>query len=292
MRNRMMKLIAAAGIAALALTGCAADAGGGGDDKTVKIAVFNGWDEGIAVSELWKAVLEEEGYTVELEYAEPAVVYTGLANGDYDLTLDTWLPITHEAYVEEHKDDIVELGAWNDEAALTIAVNEDSPITSLDELAENADEFDGTIYGIDPGAGLTKVTQEEVIPTYGLEDMEFVISSTPAMLTELQKRTDAGENVVVTLWRPHWAYDAYPIRDLEDPEGTLGEAETLYSYGKGDIEETHPEVAGWLKDFKMDSELLYSLENSMFNEYDGEDYGPVVKEWMEENQDFVDGLTD
>ena len=302
MRNRMMKLIATAGIAALALTGCAADADGpeagangaantGDDDASLKIAVFNGWDEGIAVSELWKAVLEEQGYDVELEYADPAVVYTGLAGGDYDVTLDTWLPITHEEYVATYGDDIVDLGAWNDEASLTIAVNEDAPITSLEELADHADEFGGSIYGIEPGAGLTKVTQEAVVPGYGLEGMELVISSTPAMLAELQKRTDAGENVVVTLWRPHWAYDAFPIRDLEDPQGALGAAESIHSYGKGDIEETHPQVAAWLKEFKMSSDLLYSLENAMFNEYDGDDYGPVVAEWMDENRDFVDGLT-
>ena len=294
MRNRMMKLIATAGIAALALTGCAADGGGdaaGDGDKQLTIAVFNGWDEGIAVSELWKAVLAEQGYDVALEYADPAIVYTGLARGDYDVTLDTWLPATHEEYIATYGDDLTDLGAWNDEAKLTIAVNEDSPITSLEELAGADADFGGKIYGIDPGAGLTKVTQEQVIPGYGLEGMEFVISSTPAMLAELQKRTGAGENVVVTLWRPHWAYDAFPIRDLDDPKGLLGDAETISAYGKKDIEQTHPEVAAWLKAFEMDSELLYSLENAMFNAYDGDDYGPVVAEWMAEHRDFVDGLT-
>ena len=29
----------------------------------------------------------------------------------------------------------------------------------------------------------------------------------------------------------------------------------------------------------------------MFNEYDGDDYGPVVEEWIADNQDWVDSLT-
>lgn len=289
------KIVALAGVAGLALTGCAASGGGetveNGDEADVTIAVFNGWDEGIAVSELWKHVLEGEGYTVSLEYADPAPVFTGLADGDYDFTVDTWLPITHATYIEEYGDNITDLGAWNDEASLTIAVNEDSPITSLDELAANADAFGNKIIGIDPGAGLTKTTQEEVIPTYGLENMEFVISSTPGMLSELEAATAAGENIVVTLWRPHWAYDEYPIRDLEDPEGALGGAESMHTYSSTDFETSHPTLTGWLSSFKMDSETLYSLENAMFNSTDTDDYAPLVEQWVSENQEFVDGMT-
>ena len=263
------KLAAVAAVAALGLTACGSgggqegggEAGGldNGDQQDLTIAVFNGWDEGIAASELWKSILEDKGYNVTLEYADPAPVFSGLSTGDYDVTLDTWLPITHASYLEEYGDKITELGAWNDEAKLTIAVNEDAPIDSLEELAENADMFDNRLVGIEPGAGLTEATTENVIPTYGLEDMEYLTSSTPAMLSELKSATEAGENVAVTLWRPHWAYDAFPIKDLEDPEGTLGAAEGIYSYASSTFEEDFPTLAGWLKDFKMDSETLYSL---------------------------------
>lgn len=289
------KAIALAGVVGLALTGCAASGEAAtvenGDEADVTIAVFNGWDEGIAVSELWKHVLEGEGYSVNLEYADPAPVFTGLADGDYDFTVDTWLPITHASYIEEYGENIVDLGAWNDEAKLTFAVNEDAPITSLEELADNADLFGNKIIGIDPGAGLTKTTQEQVIPTYGLDGMEFVISSTPGMLSELESATVAGENILVTLWRPHWAYDEYPIRDLEDPEGALGGAESMHTYSSTEFETSHPTLAGWMSGFKMDSETLYSLENALFNGTDTNDYGPLVDQWAAENQEFVAGMT-
>ncbi|GAA1827228.1 glycine betaine ABC transporter substrate-binding protein [Agromyces salentinus] len=283
---------------ALLLAGCSAGGAGdagealeNGDRKDVTIAVFNGWDEGVAASELWKAVLTEQGYDVELEYADPAPVYSGLASEDYDVTLDTWLPITHADYVEEYGEDIVDLGAWNDEAKLTIAVNADAPIDSLDELADNADLFGNRLVGIEPGSGLNRVTSEEVIPGYGLEDLEYLTSSTPAMLSELTAATDAGENIAVTLWSPHWAYDAFPIKDLADPQGALGSAEGIHSYSSASFEETHPTLAGWLQAFTMDSELLYSLENAMFNENDSDDYAPVVEQWISENQEYVDSLT-
>ncbi|WP_431803451.1 glycine betaine ABC transporter substrate-binding protein [Microbacterium sp. bgisy203] len=295
-RRNVLSTIALAGAAALTLAGCAGGSGdaGSGDgpaDRPVEIAVFNGWDEGIAASHLWEAILEEKGYDVDLTYADVAPVYQGLARGDFDLVLDTWLPITHATYMEQYGDDVDDLGAWNDEAKLTIAVNEDSSITSLDELAAASDDFGGRIVGIEPGAGLMEVTSEEVVPGYGLEDMDLVESSTPAMLAELKKATDAGEDIVVTLWRPHWAYNAFPVRDLEDPKGLLGDAESIHSVAATSFADDFPEVHEWISNFKMPSDMLYSLEDAMFNAYDGDDYGPVVQKWIEENQDWVDGLT-
>ena len=301
MKSRLFKSAAALSVAALALTACGdsgeSNGGGdaaGGDSGEITIGVFNGWEEGIAVSELWAYVLENEGYTVNLQYADPAPVYSGLSTNDYNVTLDAWLPVTHADYVDEYSDDIVDLGAWNEESSLHLAVNEDAPIESLDELAEYADEFNNQIIGIDPGAGLTQLTESETIPTYGLEDMEFTTSGTPAMLQELDSSIAAGENIVVTLWRPHWAYDAYPIRDLEDPEGTLGDVEFLHSFANAEwaADEANAEVVGWLENFAMSSELLYSLENVMFNEnQDVDDFRPIIEEWAADNQDYVDGLT-
>ena len=291
--TKFTKFAAIGAIGALAMTGCAAAAPTGAQDQAepIKIAVFNGWDEGVAVSELWKAVLEEKGIPVELEYADAAPVFEGLSTGDYDVTMDVWLPLTHADYLERYGDDIEKIGVWNDEAALTIAVNEDSPITSLEELAANAKTFGNRIVGIEPGAGLTTATQESVIPQYGLEDMEYVTSSTPAMLSELKAATKNNEDIVVTLWRPHWAYDAFPMRDLEDPKGALGDAEELNIFGSSAFSADHPEVAGWLEGFTMDSELLFSLENAMFNEADTDNYGEIVATWISENREWVDTLT-
>ena len=292
MKKHSKALIALGAIGALTLAGCSADTGEStADSKEITLAVFNGWDEGIAASELWKAILEEKGYDVELEYADVVPVFSGLSSGDYDFTMDVWLPGTHKEYVDQFGDDITDLGSWNDESKLTIAVNEDAPIDSLDELAANSDLFGDQIIGIEPGAGLTTITTEEVIPTYGLEDMDYLTSSTAAMLTELTAATDAGENIVVTLWEPHWAYGAFPIRNLDDPEGILDSVESLHSYSSSSFPTEHAEAAEWLGNFTMDLDKLYSLENLLFVENDTDDYGPLVKQWIEDNREWVDGLT-
>ena len=296
MKNRSFSVLAIGAVGLLAFSGCAAAEAetvgdGNSDNKDLSIAVFNGWDEGIATSELWKAILDEKGYNVELEYADVAPVYAGLSTGDYDLNLDVWLPNTHGTYLEEYGDDITELGAWNDEAKNTIAVNADAPIDTIAELAENADLFGNRIVGIEPGAGLTEAVTDHTIPTYGLEKMEYQTSSTAAMLTELTAAEKSGENIVVTLWEPHWAYGSFDLKNLEDPEGTLGIAESIHAYGKKDFSTDFPQVTEWLADFTMDLDKLHSLETAMFVDYDGQEYGPIVAKWIEDNQEYVDTLT-
>jgi len=311
--NRFLSLAALGTAAALTLGACAEgaededtstteddaddqDAGEQiGDGEEISIAVHGGWPEGVAVTYIWKKALEDQGFEVEVgDEAEAGPNYAALAGGDFDLNFDMWLPLTHKDYWEEYGDDLEKLGVWYDDAVLTIAVNEDAPIDSLDELADHADDFDNRIVGIEPGAGLMQVTKEDAMPTYGLEDMELVESSTPAMLAELAGATDAGDDIVVTLWRPHWAYDEYPVRDLEDPEGAMGEAEEIYTVGRDGFSEEFPEVAEAIEAFELTDDQLFSLENIMFNEEedDGEDPEGSVEKWLEdeENQEFFDSI--
>lgn len=290
-KHHVLATLALGSAAALALAGCSGDSGGS-DAEEITIGVFNGWPEGEAASYLWKLILEDKGYDVELEYADAGPVFQAVAGGDYDLALDGWLPLTHADYFAEYGDDITDLGAWNDDAKLTIAVNADAPIDSLSELAGASDEFDNRLIGIEPGAGLTKATQDAVIPTYGLEGFDYITSSTPAMLAELDTKLAAGENVAVTLWRPHWAYDAYDIKDLADPEGTLGDAESIHTFTRTGFDTDFPEVNEWLSGFRMDSDTLFSLENAMYNtDQQVSDYTDIVRAWMDENQEWVDSLT-
>jgi glycine betaine/proline transport system substrate-binding protein len=264
---------------------------GGGGDKTITIGWIP-WDEDVVVTHLWKQVLEEKGYTVELKQLDVGPLFAGVSKGDIDLFLDGWLPITHQTYWEQYQGDLEDLGVWYDNAKLTIAVPDYvKDVQSLEDLKGKGDMFGGKIVGIEAGAGLTRVTEKDAMPAYGLEgEYELAKSSTPAMLAELDKAVQAEEPVVVTLWRPHWAYSKLPIRDLEDPQGKMGEAEEIHAIGRKGFEKDYPELAGWLSDFTMDDESLGTLEDIALNEHK-DDPAAGVTAWMEENQDFVTGMT-
>jgi len=66
-------------------------------DKTVNIG-YGTWAENIAVTHLWKEILESKGYEVNIQQLQVSPLFVGLSKGDLDLFMDSWLPITHEAY--------------------------------------------------------------------------------------------------------------------------------------------------------------------------------------------------
>lgn len=128
------------------------------------------------------------------------------------------------------------------------------------------------------------------MPTYGLDDWTLTEASTPAMLAAVQEAADSGENVAVTMWRPHWAYEAYPLRDLEDPEGAFGEPEKLFQVTNNEFAESHPFIVQVLQNMAMNEERTASLMYLMASpdEYDNENPEEAVAEWVADNPDFIE----
>ena len=310
-KRRSIATLATAAAASLVLAACGSDTGNGDDDAgaegddsateqgaggeisgTITMGFLPAWTDGLSMAYLLENQLEEMGYTVEMEtVSEAALLYAAVASGDVNMYPSAWPEVTHADYMEQYGDDIEDLGDYYGGAVLTIAVPDYVDITSLAELADNADMFDGRIIGIEPGAGLTRVTGEDMMPAYGLEDnFELVTSSTTAMLAELQGAVDSEEPIVVTLWRPFWANSEFPVRDLEDPEGAMGDPEALHFLGNSGFAEEFPEAAEWIGQLKLDDEQYGSLEDMVVNEYGEGNEAEAIEAWLEANPDVLPPL--
>ena len=99
------------------LSGCSREKG----PKEISIGYVN-WSEGIAMSYLAKAMLEEQGYKVTLKNADIAPIFTSVAAGKVDLFLDAWLPNTHVDYMRQYGDRLETVGVPFDNARLGLAV--------------------------------------------------------------------------------------------------------------------------------------------------------------------------
>ena len=294
-RTRYATATVAVSALALTLAACSSDDDASGSDKsgsaadkTISIALPPaGWDEGTAASYVIKKFLTDQGYEVKTQSADLGIIFTGLAGGSYDIYADTWLPTTHAAYLKKYGDKLEDLGTWYDSAKLTIAVNEDSPAKTIDDLKKYAKDYDNKLVGIEAGAGETGVVKNDMLPGYKLDDLDFVTSSTPAMLASLKSAEQNGKNIAVTLWRPHWAYTQFKIRDLEDPKGLMGDAEQIHAYAPKGFSDDHPDIAAWLKNFKLTDKQIGEMENLMENtpEYKNDPEG-AVNAWLEKNPDF------
>ncbi|MEU7471968.1 ABC transporter permease/substrate binding protein [Streptomyces sp. NPDC044984] len=250
------------------------------------------WEEDVAVTYLWKNVLERRGYRLNLKQMDVGPVYTGLASGDLDLNFDAWLPYAQKNYWDKNKDKLTDLGTWYEPTSLEIAVpSYVKDVESLADLKGKADLFDGRIIGIEPGTGEMQLLKNEVMPGYGLEDeYEVVDGSTPAMLAELKRALAEKEPIAVTLWSPHWAYSDYELTKLKDPKKAFGEGNTIRTIASEKFPEQYPQLTEWIKGFRMSEDELGTLEAEIKDRGQGHEEEAVAA-WLEEHPDMVERMT-
>ena len=291
------RVLAALAALALVLGGC-----GPAEDEAISIGVLP-WAEVRATAELWAFLLEAEGYAVELQRIDTtspggivrtgevtvvAGLYAQLAAGEIDLWTGAWLPQTHAPQLAAHGGDLEALGTWYEGAQLTWAVPADSDLTSIADLAGRGTELGGEIVGIEPGSGHVRVSRDDVLPAYGLEE-EYTLTtgSTRAMLAALDRAVTLARPIVVTLWDPHPAYGRYALRDLEDPLGALGAEERIEVLAREGFRAEYPEVAAWLAAFALEEPELASLQVALEDAPSGEERRAVAG-WVAGHREVVD----
>lgn len=267
--------------ATLSMQGCAP-----GPDAKPKIdIVYVNWAEGIAMTNLAKAILEDKmDYEVRLQLADVAPVYTALAQGDADVFVDAWLPTLHADYMLRFGDRIEDLGHSYEGTQIGLVVPEHVAINSIAELNDHAGRFRNQIIGIDSGAGIMTKT-EEAIEEYGL-NLRLVPSSGPAMTAALMHAVDSGEWVVVTGWRPHWKFGRWDLKVLDDPKGVYGEPENIHKLARDGFSLEDPVAAAFFRSFQLSDDYLADLMDAInLSEDDPE---TAAREWMHANEALVD----
>lgn len=188
------------------------------NEKKISLTYVN-WAEGIAMTHLAKAIFEEQGYKVEMLNADVAPIFASLSRKKADVFLDTWLPVTHKDYMNQYQDKLEVIGSTYENARIGLVVPDYVSISSIEELNKYKNKFSGKIVGIDAGAGIMKAT-EEAIQNYNL-DFELMTSSGPAMTASLNKAIQKKEWIVVTGWTPHWMFNRFKLKFLEDTKKKL-----------------------------------------------------------------------
>ena len=251
-------------------------------ERVVNFGYVN-WAEGVAMTNVVKAILEDElDYKVNATMADAGVIFTSLADGDTDFFIEGWLPVTHNDYIERYGDDLEILGANYEGARIGTVVPEYVDIDSLEELKGQEDKFDGQIVGIDSGAGVMTAT-DKAIEKYNL-DYELSTGSEPVMTAALSDAIENEEWIAVTAWDPHWKFAKWDLKFLKDPENVYGDGEEAFTVARKGTKEDMPEVHEFMENFHLEvdqvAEIMKRIE-------EGDDVEADARSWVEDNEDIV-----
>lgn len=253
------------------------------ESKQLNIAYAN-WSEGIAVTYLTKAVFEEEGYKVKLQNADIAPIFASLSRQKADVFMDTWLPVTHADYMDQYGDKIEIIGTINTNARIGLVVPGYVDIDSIEEMNDNKEKFLKQIVGIDAGAGIMNATEKTIVD-YKL-NYRLLTSSGPGMTAYLKKAIDKKEWIVVTGWTPHWMFDRFDLKFLEDPKEVYGQAEKIHTVVWKGFSKKDPFAAALLANITLTDKQISSLMAIMENKNMTED--EAARLWILENRELVE----
>jgi glycine betaine/proline transport system substrate-binding protein len=250
--------------------------------KTIKIG-FAPWADAEFVTKLAAKLIEDRLNTkVQLVQTDVAPLYQGITRGDVDAMLMAWLPQTHADYWKRVEGKIEELGTLYSGAKLGWVVPAyvpESEVASIADLAkpEVRSKLGGRVQGIEPGAGLTRISNETV-KKYGL-DYTLQESSEAAMLTTVDRAIRGKRWIVATAWSPHWMFGKYDLRYLKDPEGALGGEERVVGIARKGFGAEHAQIDAFLKRLNLP---LPELESAMLNAQET-DYAKAVDKYIAEH---------
>lgn len=276
-----MAAILALVMGAITLTGC----GGLGQNSGLVLANI-GWDENVAVSNLTKALLEDElGYErVDIDTNEDLdATYRRVASGELDAFQDVWLP-NQEALLEQVAEEVEHLDPWFlGETKQGMAVPAYMDVRSIEELNGTDAEF---IWGIEPSSVMNHEVGGEVIPAYGLKQ-KLVEAPTAGMLAEVGHLYAFREDFVFLAWSPHWMNQRYDIRYLKDPkdaQGTTNDPAKCSTIVRGDLREDDPVAYAFIDALELTEEQINGLETVINDEDD-----PLAgaRRWASENRAVI-----
>ncbi|SDI46510.1 glycine betaine ABC transporter substrate-binding protein [Natribacillus halophilus] len=144
------------------------------------------------------------------------------------------------------------------------------------------------IVGIDAGSG-TMAAAEDAINDYDLDHFDLQSSSDAAMVQELDSAIENEEPIVVVGWTPHWKFNTYDLKFLDDPQEAFGDTEDIHTIAYPGLEEEHPEAFEVIDNFYWDEDDMGEVMEMLEDGVEPEEAG---RTWVDDNEDQVSEWTE
>lgn len=234
----------------------------------------------IAQTELAKAILEENGYTANIEIQQYDKLWMQLDHNEVNAIVCSWLPDIHRSEYTKYKNEIEDLGENCEDLKLGLLVPRYVPIMEISELKLYGKKFDQTIYLPEEGEEMLEQV-EKVLKKYQLNFTIKKVSETK--LTEaLDESMHKGSWVLLVGWTPNWIVQEYDLRFLEDSLKTFDNYQNIHTVVNKRYMNRNKDISNLL-----DQYYLYNFElNQLLAHIRHEKEiptGEAVKTWLADN---------
>lgn len=285
-----LKTILAATICSAAFA-FAAHAGDAESCKTVRLSDV-GWTDVQATTGVAVNLLKGLGYETKVDLLSVEVTFQSLKNKDIDAFLGNWMPSMTsqiEAYTKEGS--VETLANPNLSGAGYGMVVPDyvaeAGVKSLADLSAHKDEFEGKIYGIEPGNDGNKIVQGFIDDAANnLGGWELVESSEQGMLAQAQKLMADKKWVVFLGWTPHPVMGGMNLHYLDGMGDSGFGAATVYTNVRQGYTAECPNVGKLLGNLVFDLNMEGAMMDAILN--GGKDGETAAKEWLMANPAALD----
>jgi glycine betaine/proline transport system substrate-binding protein len=181
-----------------------------GEPDSCKLVRFSdvGWTDITSTTALSTVVLQGLGYKVKTHILSVPVTFASLKNNDIDIFLGLWLPSMAADEKPYREDGSVERVRANLQGAkYTFAVPkyvQNAGVKDFSDIAKHKDQFDGKIYGIEPGNDGNRLIQDMIDKNaFNLKGWKLVESSEQGMLSQVRRAVRKKEWIIFLGWEPH-----------------------------------------------------------------------------------------
>lgn len=248
--------------------------------KEINLAYVE-WDTEVASTNVIGQILKDQGFKVNIIPLDNSIMWQSLSSGESDAIVSAWLPNTHRAQFEKYQDKVENLGPNLNGAKVGLVVPEYMDVNSIEDLDNQANK---TITAIEPGAGLTNNAFETIRSYSNLKDWVVKDSSSGAMTITLNKAIKEKKPIVITGWTPHWMFEKYNLKFLEDPKQTMGKPENINTVVRKGLKKDSPKAYKILDNFYWEDS---DIQEVMLKVNRGESAEKAAKKWIKNHPEKV-----
>ena len=181
-----------------------------------------------AVVMVLKGILDQqENLEVELYRLPDSTMFRALVDDELDIAISMWLPHTHQMYLDMYRSEIQTHSIISDSIGIYLVVPSYMPVNSISDLRNFGSLLRNTIMVPESQNAIYHLATD-IISDYDLRGFTLQETAWDDIVPFIAESLSDNAGFAFVSLRPHWIFERYELKVLEDVRQSLGEHENAY----------------------------------------------------------------